>query len=116
MSRTYLLDKLDGLSRDLGFAEYTTGSKPKIDVFFITATHGGHRRIASRHHSVSPCKVRDARISAGYALVFIALLYTTAPSVGGFARVNMIETINKRQRALPITKHQGGSKTGKRLV
>lgn len=93
---TYLLDKLDGLSRDLGFAEYTTGSKPKIDVFFITAAlmvgTAGLPHVIIRFFTVP--KVRDARISAGYALVFIALLYTTAPSVAGFARVNMIETIN----------------------
>jgi len=93
---TYLLDKLDGLSRELGFAEYTTGSKPRIDVFFITAAlmvgTAGLPHVIIRFFTVP--KVRDARISAGFALVFIALLYTTAPSVAGFARVNMIETIN----------------------
>ena len=93
---TYLLDKLDGLSKELGFAEYTTGSKPKIDVFFITAAlmvgTAGLPHVIIRFFTVP--KVRDARISAGFALVFIALLYTTAPSVAGFARVNMIETIN----------------------
>ena len=93
---TYLLDKLDGLSKELGFAEYTTGSKPKIDMFFITAAlmvgTAGLPHVIIRFFTVP--KVRDARLSAGFALVFIALLYTTAPSVAGFARVNMIETIN----------------------
>ncbi len=92
----YLLDKLDGLSTELGFAEYTEGSKPMIDVFFITAAlmvgTAGLPHVIVRFFTVP--KVSDARRSAGYALVFIALLYTTAPAVAAFARVNMINTLN----------------------
>ncbi|PWK47870.1 sodium:solute symporter family protein [Pleionea mediterranea] len=92
----YLLDKLDGLSQELGFAAYTDGSKGTIDVFFITAAlmvgTAGLPHVIVRFFTVP--KVRDARKSAGWALVFIALLYTTAPAVAVFARVNMIDTIN----------------------
>lgn len=92
----YLLDKLDGLSQELGFAAYTDGSKATIDVFFITAAlmvgTAGLPHVIVRFFTVP--KVRDARKSAGWALVFIALLYTTAPAVAVFARVNMIDTIN----------------------
>ncbi|WP_105103630.1 sodium:solute symporter family protein [Microbulbifer pacificus] len=93
---TYLLDKLDGLSAELGFAEYTTGTKSTIDVFFITAAlmvgTAGLPHVIVRFFTVP--KVRDARKSAGWALLFIALLYTTAPAIATFARVNMIDTIN----------------------
>ena len=92
----YLLDKLDGLSAELGFAQYTTGEKPTIDIFFITMAlmvgTAGLPHVIIRFFTVP--RVRDARRSAGYALVFIALLYTTAPAVAGFARVNMINSIN----------------------
>ena len=95
-SGTYLLDKLDGLSTELGFAEYTSGTKSTIDVFFITAAlmvgTAGLPHVIVRFFTVP--KVRDARKSAGWALMFIALLYTTAPAVATFARVNMIDTIN----------------------
>lgn len=93
---TYLLHKLDGLSQELGFAAYTDGSKSTVDVFFITAAlmvgTAGLPHVIVRFFTVP--KVRDARKSAGWALLFIAILYTTAPAVAGFARVNMIETIN----------------------
>jgi cation/acetate symporter len=93
---TYLLDKLDGLSRELGFAAYTDGSKSTVDIFFITAAlmvgTAGLPHVIVRFFTVP--KVRDARKSAGWALLFIAILYTTAPAVASFARVNMIETIN----------------------
>ncbi|WP_299598971.1 sodium:solute symporter family protein [uncultured Microbulbifer sp.] len=93
---TYLLDKLDGLSVELGFAEYTAGTKSTIDVFFITAAlmvgTAGLPHVIVRFFTVP--KVRDARKSAGWALLFIALLYTTAPAIATFARVNMIDTIN----------------------
>ena len=93
---TFLLDKLDGLSQELGFAAYTDGTKSTIDVFFITAAlmvgTAGLPHVIVRFFTVP--KVRDARKSAGWALLFIAILYTTAPAVAGFARVNMIETIN----------------------
>lgn len=92
----YLLDRLDGLSTELGFAAYTEGSKSTVDVFFITAAlmlgTAGLPHVIVRFFTVP--KVRDARKSAGWALVFIALLYTTAPAVAVFARVNMIDTIN----------------------
>lgn len=95
-SGTYLLDKLNGLSVELGFAEYTSGKKSMIDVFFITFAlmvgTAGLPHVIVRFFTVP--KVADARRSAGWALVFIAILYTTAPAVASFARVNMIETIN----------------------
>ena len=93
---TPLLQRLDGLSTELGFAQYTEGSKPMIDVFFITAAlmvgTAGLPHVIVRFFTVP--KVSDARRSAGWALVFIAILYTTAPAVAAFARVNMINTIN----------------------
>ena len=92
----YLLDKLDGLSTELGFTEYTQGSKSTIDMFFITAAlmvgTAGLPHVIVRFFTVP--KVSDARKSAGWALLFIMLLYTTAPAVASFARVNMIATIN----------------------
>ncbi|WP_461481744.1 sodium:solute symporter family protein [Porticoccus sp.] len=95
-SGTYLLDKLDGLSAELGFTEYTSGNKSMIDVFFITFAlmvgTAGLPHVIVRFFTVP--KVADARRSAGWALVFIAILYTTAPAVASFARVNMIGTIN----------------------
>ncbi|MCF2947492.1 cation acetate symporter [Paraglaciecola aquimarina] len=95
-SGVYLLDKLDGLSRELGFHEYTSGSKSTLDVFCITAAlmvgTAGLPHVIVRFFTVP--KVRDARKSAGWALLFIAVVYTTAPSIASFARVNMIETIN----------------------
>lgn len=95
-SGTYLLDKLDGLSTQLGFGAYTDGTKPMADVFAITLAlmvgTAGLPHVIVRFFTVP--KVRDARKSAGWALLFIAILYTTAPAVASFARVNMIETIN----------------------
>ena len=95
-SGTYLLDKLDGLSTQLGFGAYTDGTKPMTDVFAITLAlmvgTAGLPHVIVRFFTVP--KVRDARKSAGWALLFIAILYTTAPAVASFARVNMIETIN----------------------
>lgn len=92
----YLMEKLDGLSTELGFTEYTSGTKSMIDVFCITAAlmvgTAGLPHVIVRFFTVP--KVRDARKSAGWALLFIALLYTTAPAIASFARVNMIETIN----------------------
>jgi len=91
-----LLDKLDNLSTELGFGAYTAGRKSTIDVFFITAAlmvgTAGLPHVIVRFFTVP--KVRDARLSAGYALVFIAILYTTAPAVASFARLNLIETVN----------------------
>jgi cation/acetate symporter len=93
---TYLLDKLDGLSKELGFAMYTDGTKSMIDVFAITAAlmvgTAGLPHVIVRFFTVP--RVKDARISAGWALIFIMILYTTAPSIGAFARYNLINTIN----------------------
>jgi cation/acetate symporter len=95
-SGVYLLDKLDGLSTELGFAQYTEGSKSMIDVFAITAAlmvgTAGLPHVIVRFFTVP--KVKDTRISAAWTLVFIAIVYTTAPAVASFARVNMIDTIN----------------------
>ncbi|WP_026753745.1 sodium:solute symporter family protein [Sediminibacter sp. Hel_I_10] len=103
-SGAYLLDKLDGLHRELGFHEYTSGSKSTIDVFFITAAlmvgTAGLPHVIVRFFTVK--KVSDARKSAGWALLFIAILYTTAPAISVFARTNMIETVsNKKYEELP---------------
>lgn len=101
---TYLLDKLDRLHQELGFAAYTSGSKSTIDVFAITAAlmlgTAGLPHVIVRFFTVP--KVRDARLSAGYALLFIAILYTTAPAIAAFARTNIIETVNNKEyTALP---------------
>jgi cation/acetate symporter len=94
---TFLLDKLDGLSEELGFAAYTSGQKPVIDIFFITAAlmvgTAGLPHVIVRFFTVP--KIKDARKSAGYALFFIAILYTTAPAVAVFARTNMIQSISE---------------------
>ena len=96
-SSVYLLDKLDQLHLELGFDPYTSNSKSTIDVFFITAAlmfgTAGLPHVIVRFFTVP--KVSDARKSAGYALVFIALLYTTAPAVSAFARVNFIESVQE---------------------
>ena len=95
----FLLDKLDGLSTDLGFDEYTTGSKSMLDVFFITSAlmigTAGLPHVIVRFFTVK--KVSDARKSAGWALLFIAILYTTAPAIAVFARTNLIETVSEKK-------------------
>ncbi|GAA4952578.1 cation acetate symporter [Algibacter agarivorans] len=100
-SGTYLLDKLDGLSTDLGFAEYTEGSKSLIDVFAITLAlmvgTAGLPHVIVRFFTVK--RVKDARKSAGIALLLIVILYTTAPAVAVFARTNMIETVSNQPYA-----------------
>jgi cation/acetate symporter len=111
----YLLDVLDKLNTDLGFAAYTSafgaGNKSMIDVFCITFAlmvgTAGLPHVIIRFYTVP--SVKAARISTGFALMFIAILYTTAPSVASFARYNMIETLNdkpysrtgRRQASLP---------------
>ena len=100
----YLLDKLNGLHKELGFSEYTSGEKSKIDVFFITAAlmigTAGLPHVIVRFFTVK--KVSDARKSAGWALLFIAILYTTAPAIAVFARTNLIETVsNKNYSDMP---------------
>jgi len=104
-SGTYLLDKLDGLSTDLGFAEYTEGSKSMVDVFAITLAlmvgTAGLPHVIVRFFTVK--RVKDARKSAGIALLLIVILYTTAPAVAVFARTNMIETVsNKSYAEVPV--------------
>ena len=94
-SSTYLLDKLDQVTTDLGFNAYTENTKSNIDIFCITAAlmfgTAGLPHVIVRFFTVP--KVSDARKSAGYALVFIALLYTTAPAVAAFARINFVDSI-----------------------
>jgi cation/acetate symporter len=95
---TYLLDRLDGMLTELGFTAYTDGSKATIDVFFITASlmvgTAGLPHVIVRFFTVP--KVKDARLSAGYALIFIAILYTTAPAVGAFGMYNMLQTTSNQ--------------------
>jgi cation/acetate symporter len=94
----YLLDKLDGLHRELGFHEYTTGSKSMLDVFCITMAlmvgTAGLPHVIVRFFTVK--KVSDARKSAGWALLFIAILYTTAPAIAVFSRTNLIDTVSNQ--------------------
>ena len=96
-SGLYVLQKLNLVLTDLGFTEYTDGSKSMIDVFCITLAlmvgTAGLPHVIVRFFTVP--KASDARKSAGWALVFIALLYTTAPAVGAFARLNFIDTVNE---------------------
>ncbi len=103
-SGLYLLDKLDGLSTELGFAAYTDGSKSTLDVFAITLAlmvgTAGLPHVIVRFFTVK--RVKDARKSAGYALLLIAILYTTAPAVAVFAKTNLIESVqNKKYEELP---------------
>jgi cation/acetate symporter len=95
----YLLDKLDGLHKELGFAEYTSGSKTTLDIFLITAAlmfgTAGLPHVIVRFFTVK--RVVDARKSAGWALLFIAILYTTAPAIAVFSRTNLIETVSNQE-------------------
>ena len=96
----YLLEKLNQLSVDLGFEKYTDINQTTlINVFFITAAlmfgTAGLQHVIVRFFTVP--KVRDARISAGWALLFISFLYTTAPAVAAFAKVNLINTVSNAQ-------------------
>ncbi|HMP29535.1 MAG TPA: cation acetate symporter, partial [Saprospiraceae bacterium] len=101
-SGMYLLDKLDGLNKDLGFSAYTEGTKKTIDIFAITFAlmvgTAGLPHVIVRFFTVP--KVKDARKSAGYALLFITILYTTAPAVAAFARTNMINTVSNKEYSL----------------
>ena len=99
---TSLLDKLDGLSQDLGFAAYTgRGSKTIIDVFFVTLSlmvgTAGLPHVITRFFTVP--RVKDARLSAGWALLFIVILYATAPAVAAFARTNLLTTVHNAEYA-----------------
>jgi cation/acetate symporter len=97
-SGMYLIEKLNGLSTELGFDQYTDGSKDMIDIFAITLAlmvgTAGLPHVIVRFFTVK--KVKDARKSAGLALLLIAILYTTAPAVAVFARVNLIETVSEQ--------------------
>ena len=92
-----LLERLNGLHQELGFSEYTSGTKSRLDVFFITAAlmvgTAGLPHVIIRFYTVP--RVRDARLSVGWALVFIALLYTTAPAVAVFARTNLLNSVSE---------------------
>ena len=98
-SGQYLLEKLDQLHTELGFAAYTSGTKSMQDVFFITAAlmigTAGLPHVIVRFFTVP--KVKDARVSVGYALIFIAILYTTAPAIAAFAKYNMMETVSEEE-------------------
>ncbi|MDG1042070.1 MAG: cation acetate symporter [Flavobacteriaceae bacterium] len=100
-SGTFLLYKLDGLSTDLGFAEYTEGTKSLVDIFAITLAlmvgTAGLPHVIVRFFTVK--RVKDARKSAGIALLLIVILYSTAPAVAAFARTNMIETLSNQSYA-----------------
>jgi len=104
-SGTFLLDKLDGLSTELGFNEYTDGSKSVTDIFAITLAlmvgTAGLPHVIVRFFTVK--KVKDARKSAGLALLLIAILYTTAPAVSVFAKTNLINTVsNEEYSSMPV--------------
>jgi len=97
-SGIYLLQKLDSLSKDLGFTEYTSGTKSVADIFCITLAlmvgTAGLPHVIVRFFTVK--KVRDARKSVGLALLFITILYTTAPAVSVFSKLNLIETVSEK--------------------
>ncbi|EPR65870.1 sodium:solute symporter family protein [Cyclobacterium qasimii] len=102
---TYLLDKLDGVLLDMGFQEYTSGRKSMADIFAITLAlmvgTAGLPHVIVRFFTVP--RVKDARLSAGYALIFIAILYTTAPAIAAFGIYNAIETVaDKSVDELPV--------------
>lgn len=92
----FLLDKLNGLNTELGFAAYTSGQKSTIDVFFIAAAlmvgTAGLPHVIIRFFTVP--KVSDARVSAFWALLFISILYLTAPAIAAFARTNFLQTVS----------------------
>ena len=98
---TFLLDRLNGLHQELGFSAYTDGTKSTLDVLAITAAlmvgTAGLPHVIIRFYTVP--RVRDARISVGWALVFIALLYTAAPAVAVFARTNLLNTVTDQPYA-----------------
>ena len=111
---TYLLDKLDQICTDLGFQEYTIAKKSKTDLFFVTAAlmlgTAGLPHVIVRFFTVP--KVSDARKSAGWALLFIAILYTTAPAIAAFARTNLIETVDNQPYTNLPTWFSNWEKTG----
>jgi cation/acetate symporter len=113
-SGVHLLDKLDGLGAELGFATYTAGLRPTIDVAAITLAlmvgTAGLPHVIVRFYTVPT--VRAARSSAFWALLFIALLYTTAPAVAAFARTNLLETVKDAPYAEVPSWFKNWEKTG----
>jgi cation/acetate symporter len=109
-----LLEVLDRASLELGFPAFTSGWKPRVDVLCIAAAlmvgTAGLPHIIIRFFTVP--KIRDARSSAGWALVFIAVLYTTAPAVAVFVRATSIATLNGKPVAEPPEWFQGWRGTG----
>ena len=110
----YLLDVLNGIQKDIGFGEYTSGLRPRIDVWFITMSlmigTAGLPHILIRFFTVP--KMRDARSSAGYALICIAILYTTAPAIAVFARTNFVKSINNVKYEAAPSWFKNWEKTG----
>jgi cation/acetate symporter len=110
----YLLDVLNDLHRDLGFAEYTSGVRPKIDVFFVVVAlmvgTAGLPHVLIRFFTVP--RIRDARASAGWALIFIILLYAAAPAVAAFARINVISDLHNVSYADAPDWFKSGETTG----
>ncbi|BBD09716.1 sodium:solute symporter family protein [Desulfovibrio ferrophilus] len=114
----YLLDTLNQIGTDLGFREYTSafgpGNRSMLDVFAMTMSlmvgTAGLPHVIIRFYTVP--SVRAARLSAGYALLFIAILYTTAPAVASFARYNMVNTINEKTYAEAPTWFNNWETTG----
>ena len=100
-SGMYLLEKLDKTLVDLGFHEYTSGTKSTFDVFAITAAlmlgTAGLPHVIVRFFTVK--RVKDARKSGLYALLFIAILYTTAPAISAFSRQNLVDTVAGKEYA-----------------
>jgi cation/acetate symporter len=113
-SGVHLLDKLDGLSTELGFAAYTSGVRPVIDVAAITMAlmvgTAGLPHVIVRFYTVP--SVQAARTSALWALIGIALLYTTAPAVAAFARTNLLNTVNNAEYATMPSWFKNWEKTG----
>lgn len=93
----WLLDRLDQIHTDLGFKAYTSTDVNRLDMFFVTAAlmlgTAGLPHVIVRFFTVP--RVKDARLSAGYALVFIAILYTTAPAIAVFAKTNLVSTVQE---------------------
>ena len=113
-SGVYLLDKLDLLSKDLGFNEYTNGSKSVTDIFFITLAlmvgTAGLPHVIVRFFTVK--RVKDARKSVGLALLFITILYTTAPAVAVFSKLNLIQTVSDKEYTTMPEWFKNWEKTG----
>ena len=109
-----LLDRLDGLNMQLGFAAYTDGVRPVLDVAAITMAlmvgTAGLPHVIVRFYTVP--SVQGARSSAGWALLFIAMLYTTAPAVAAFARTNLLQTVNNATYAAMPDWFKNWEKTG----